>query len=384
MKSPNKERICSVTVMDTTTNLIRFDGSGVSNFVHEFNKVAASTIFRKEEDRKKDLALVISKLKAAPSKEGYHCVLGLSGGVDSTYLALFCKTHGIKPLCVHFDNGWNTEIAVQNIHSIVDKLGFDLKTFVMDWEEFRDIQLAFFKASVMDLEVPTDQFIFGALNKIAQESGIKYILSGNNIATEFVIPYDWKYDKFDLVNLKAIHRLFGKLPLRKMPALGKNRIYYYKTAAKIETISLLDLVGYKKKEAIALITQELDWKNYGDKHQESVFTRWFQGYYLPVKFNIDKRKAHLSNLILNGEMTREEALEALEKPPYDVAVQQEDCIYVSKKWGLTADEFLHFMQLPVKAHTAYPNDKTYMNYLKQRLYKKIPVALLRLIGLPRS
>jgi N-acetyl sugar amidotransferase len=380
----DENRMCSVTVMDTSTKLIQFDDEGVSNFVHDFNRVANQTIFRTEDERGKELNLLVAKLKGNASAEGYNCVLGLSGGVDSTFLAWFCKKHNINPLCVHFDNGWNTETAVQNIHSVIDKLKFDLKTFVMDWPEFRDIQLSFFKASVMDLEVPTDQFIFGALNKIAADSGIKYILSGNNIATEFVIPYDWKYDKFDLVNLKAIHNQFGKVKLKKMPALGKNKIHYFKTVAKIETIPLLDLVGYRKKDAIELITKELNWKSYGDKHQESIFTRWFQGYYLPVKFNIDKRKAHLSNLILNGELTRPEALELINRPAYDPILQQEDCTYVAKKWGLTEDEFKQYLHTPGKAHTAYPNDKTYWQYMKQRMYKKLPAFILRMAGPPNS
>jgi N-acetyl sugar amidotransferase len=372
----NTYKMCALSVMDTTTSLIRFDKSGVSNFVHDFNIAAKKTIFRNKSELDAELSSTVSKLKAFTSPEGYNCVLGLSGGVDSTYLAWFCKLNGIVPLCVHFDNGWNTEIAVKNIYSIVEKLGYDLKTFVIDWEEFSDIQLAYFKASVMDLEVPTDQFIFGALNKIAYENGIKYILSGNNIATEFVIPYDWKYDKFDLVNLKAIHKLFGKGKLRKLPALGKNQMYFYKLAG-IETVQVLDLVNYKKLEAIDVITRELGWKNYGDKHQESVFTRWFQGYYLPVKFGIDKRKAHLSNMILNGEMTREQALAKLAEPTYDPILQAEDNVYVAKKWGLTPEEFQYYFSQPTKAHSEYPNDKTFLNYQKQKFYKKLMRAPLQ-------
>ena len=351
-------KICSKTVMDTSTSLIEFDTEGISNFYYEFQNLAAHTIFREKSILEDQLNASILKMKSNPSKDGYHCLLGLSGGVDSTYLAYLCHKFGLNPLCVHFDNGWNTELAVQNIYAVINKYGYDLQTFIVDWIEFSDLQKSFFKASVMDLEVPTDQFIFGTLNKVAKEFGIKFILSGNNVATESILPKDWRYDKFDSINLKTIHNKFGEVSIKSVPFLGKFELHVFKKILKIEQINLLDLLNYKKQNAIEIITSEIGWRNYGGKHHESIFTRWFQGYYLPIKFNIDKRKAHLSNLILNGEITRDSALAELENPPYDLNLQKSDFEYVAKKWEIPINEFTAIFNSKPISHLDYDNDKT--------------------------
>jgi hypothetical protein len=257
---------------------------------------------------------------------------------------------------VHFDNGWNDELAVHNIERIVKHLGFQLETFVMNWPEFRDLQRSYFLASVLDLEVPTDHMIFGALYQIANRERIKYILSGNNFATEWLLPRSWYYPKLDLQNILGIHRRFGKVRLKKLPKLGIWQSTYYQRLKGIEEVRILDLIDYRKVEAKTLLQSEFKWRDYGGKHYESVFTRFYQGYILPTKFNIDKRKAHFSNLICNGEVTREEALAELRSPPYEPGRQIEDKRYVAKKLGWSEAEFEDILGLPPIAHDRYGTD----------------------------
>ncbi|WP_424963346.1 N-acetyl sugar amidotransferase [Ekhidna sp.] len=374
--------------MDTTTSQITFDEKGVCNYCRSFNEIAEKTIHRAEEIKSEELARAVEAVKKIGRNQEYDCILGLSGGVDSTYLAYLTSELGLRPLCVHFDNGWNSEIAVQNIHNIVNKLGFDLHTFVMDWDEFKDIQLSYFKASVLDLEVPTDQFIFAALYKIAKENGIRTILSGNNLATEFVLPFDWRYDKFDITNLKSIHAKYAKGRLRKLPKLGPIQRHWYEVALQIKDVKLLNLIAYKKLEVKKIISDKLGWKDYGGKHYESIFTRWYQGVYLPTKFSIDKRKAHLSNMILNGEITKDEALEELKNPTYDPSLQLEDNEYVAKKWGFSEAEFTKYMDLPPRDHRDFKTDKNFgyqIRFILFRLLTYLPIRCGRLLGLlPRQ
>ena len=294
-------------------------------------------------------------MRAAPGKDGYDCVLGLSGGVDSSYMAYVVKDLGLKPLVVHFDNGWNSELAVQNIEQIVTRLGLDLYTFVMDWEEFRDLQRSYFLASVIDLEVPTDHMIFGALHQIAAKKKIKYILAGTNVRTEWLLPRTWYYPKADLVNLRGIHRAFGTQPLKALPALGVWQVARYH-ASGIRSVRLLDLLDYDKPEAKRILMDEIGWRDYGGKHFESIFTRFYQGHILPRKWNVDKRKAHLSNLIYSGMETREAALTELDVPPYDPALQHEDARFVAKKLGWGVEEFGRILDAPNVPHEAYGTD----------------------------
>lgn len=375
-------RQCSNCVMDETTDQITFDQDGVCSFCQSFRQVAEKTILRPTEVKKQELAAKVDRIKTIGKKKKYDCILGLSGGVDSTYLAYLAKELGLRPLCVHFDNGWNSEIAVQNIHNIVNTLNYDLRTFVMDWEEFKDIQLAYFKASVLDLEVPTDQFIFAALYEIAHKHGIKTILSGNNLATEFVLPLDWRYNKFDLANLKEIHKRFGTGKLKKLPKLGQLQRHWYEVALQIKDVQLLNLVDYKKLEIKQIIGEKVGWQDYGGKHYESVFTRWYQGVYLPQKFSIDKRKAHLSNLILNNEIVKDQAMAELEQPTYDPLLQEEDNEYVAKKWGLSKIEFEEIMQRPPIDHDEYgTSDGTSYKvaFLLFRAVTYLPIRLGRLL-----
>jgi N-acetyl sugar amidotransferase len=357
---------CSISVMDTIADPdIKFDDKGICNYYYEYLDAAKSNIVLGDNGRLR-LKEIASQIKIRTKGEKYDCIVGLSGGADSTFLALLAKEIGLNPLLVHFDYGWNSELAVKNIESTVSKLGLDLYTYVMDWEEFKDLQRAYFKASVLDLDVPADHMIFGALFKVARKYNIKHILSGNNVATEHTLPKTWNYNKFDLKNLRDIHSKFGEGKLRKLPKLGLWYYAFYQLVKGINTYYLLNYVEYNKDDIKRVITEKLDWKDYGGKHHESVFTRFYQGYILPNKFGIDKRKAHLSNLIFAGQITKSEALEELGMPPYDLNMQKMDFEYVGKKLGFTLEEFDKILSLPNQSHLYFKTD------LEQRkLYFKI-------------
>ncbi|MGE0569250.1 MAG: N-acetyl sugar amidotransferase [Bacteroidia bacterium] len=345
---------CFRCVLDTTAPLISFDEKGVCNYCHNYDSIAAKTILRPPEVRKNELNVSLAEIKKRGKGKPYDCILGISGGVDSTYLAWLAKEFGLRPLLVHFDNGWNSELAVKNIENIVNVLGFDLHTHVINWEEFKDLQLAYLYASVVDTEVPTDQLIFASLHKIAWQKGIKSILNGNNVATEGIMPEGWNFSqKTDLVNLTTIHKKFGKRKLRNFPKLSLYHKYFYTNLSGIKSYKFLDLVDYNKDNAKKIIKDKLGWKDYGYKHYESVFTRFYQGYILPVKFNIDKRKAHLSSLICSGQITRQQALDELKQPPYPIEQQNEDRAFVIKKFELTEEEFDTIMKLPQVPHEHY-------------------------------
>jgi N-acetyl sugar amidotransferase len=347
-------QVCTKTVMDTTDPDIIFDADGACNYWHEYHAMAAKLPDRETRDRL--LAQTVAEIKAAGRGKRYDSLIGLSGGVDSSYLAHLAKRLGLRPLAVHFDNGWNSELAVGNIEMLVTKLGYDLETFVMDWDEFRDLQRAYFKASVVDLEVPTDHMILGALHKTASQHGIKHLLSGTNISTEWLLPKAWHYRKFDLANLKAIHHTYGELPLKRLPALGVWQQAYYQQVRGIRSVELLNLIDFNKAAAKAQLINELGWRDYGGKHFESIFTRFYQGYILPRKFGADKRRAHLSSLILSGQITRDEALRQLQQPTYDEALQQQDKAYIAKKLGFAIDEFEALLTQPNRTHEEFGTD----------------------------
>ena len=354
MFEPEVLRVCTKTVMDNTDPDISFDEQGVSSWWRDYHAILET---RPSGERRSELLEEsLRKIKESGKGKAQDCILGVSGGVDSSYMAYLAKKWSLRPLVVHFDNGWDDELAVSNIELILKKLGFPLHTFVMNWPELRDLQRAYFKASVLDLDVPTDHMIFGALYKIALEYGIKYILSGNNFATEWLLPPAWYYSKFDLVNLERIHQSFGELPMKHLPKLGVWQRLYYQQVKRIEDLRVLELIPYKKTEAMRLLTDEFGWRYYGGKHYESVFTRFYQGYILPTKYGIDKRKAHLSNLICNGEITRAEALEELAKPTDDPGRQKADKRYVAKKLGWSEWEFEDILALPPRPQAEFGND----------------------------
>ncbi|MFM6923862.1 MAG: N-acetyl sugar amidotransferase, partial [Ferruginibacter sp.] len=295
-------RQCSISVMDTIADPdIQFDEQGICNYYYEYLQKEKWFVPAKDEAPVK-LDAIVQQIKEAGAGKKYDCITGISGGVDSTYLCLKAKELGLRPLIVHFDNGWNSELAVRNIEQIIAKLGFDLYTLVVDWNEFKDLQLAYLKASVVDIEALTDHAIAGTLYKIAAENNIKYILSGYNIVTEAVLPSYWVFNKSDNVNIRDIHKKYGSRPLKTYPLFGMKERKYFAGVKGIESINLLNYLPYNKAAVKEIITRELGWRDYGGKHYESVFTRFYQGYILPVKFGIDKRKAHLSNLIFSGQL----------------------------------------------------------------------------------
>lgn len=351
----SRYQVCTRTVMDTSDPDIRFDADGISNYVAEFETFMEGLPPR--EARKAELERRLAQIKAEGKGKRYDCVLGLSGGVDSSYLAWLSKEWGLRPLVVHFDNGWNSELAVDNIERIVSHLGFELATHVINWEEFRDLQRSYFLASVVDIEVPTDNLIFGALFRLAAKHKVRTILSGTNYATEWLMPPRWNYRKNDAANIKAIQAQFGSRKLKELPILGVWNQGRYTILSGIVTWAPLDLIEYSKAGAKRRLMEELGWRDYGGKHYESVFTRFYQGYVLPKKFGIDKRRAHLSTLILNGEITRDEALAQLQQPTYDEDLQAEDRAYVRKKLGFTEEEFDRILAAEPVPHETYGTDE---------------------------
>jgi N-acetyl sugar amidotransferase len=348
-------RICVRCVMDVSDLEITFDDQGHCNHCRRAeaqikNKMPAYT------DGEYQLDRVVSRIKNAGRGKSYDCIVGVSGGVDSTYLAYTVKQLGLRPLAVHFDNGWNSELAVQNIEQTLQRLEIPLYTHVVDWEEFRDLQLAFLRASVPDAEIPTDHAIGALLHRTAARFGVRYIMSGTNVSTESILPLSWTYYVSDWKYIRGIHKRFGLRPLRTYPSSSLARYIWRILGRRIRTISLLNSIPYDRATAVNVLERELGWRNYGAKHHESIYTRFFQSYILPRKFNIDKRRAHYSSLIMSGQMTREEAIVAMEEPIADARLLAEDRVYVVKKLNISDDEFESIMQSPVRSYRDYDND----------------------------
>jgi len=343
-------RQCAVSVMDTIADTdIRFDEQGISNYYYDYKRAEKESVFRGEEGAARMQAMV-DVIKKEGEGKPYDCIMGLSGGVDSTYIAMLAKQYGLRPLAVHFDNGWNSELAVMNIENIVTKLGFDLFTYVINWEEFKDLQLAYLQASVVDIEAITDHAIFATLYRMAGERNIKYILSGTNVQTENTLPKSWIFPKTDHINIKAIHKAFGTVPLTNYPFMDMKVKRYYQNIKGVQSWSMLNYLDYNKQKVKDLIQKELGWRDYGGKHYESVWTRFYQGYILPTKFKIDKRKAHLSDLIFSGQITKEQAMEELKTPMYDAEQFKTDYDFVLKKLGLTHEAFQAILAAPPRSH----------------------------------
>jgi N-acetyl sugar amidotransferase len=360
-------RQCTKTVMDNIADPdIHFDENGICNYYHEYMEVAKTQLYT-EADGRLQLESLVNSIKKNGEGKPYDCLIGLSGGVDSSYVAYIVKQYGLRPLAVHLDNGWNAELAVKNIEQIINKLNIDLYTLVINWQEFRDIQLSYLQASVVDIEVVSDHAIFATMYKLAKEKNIGYIISGTNMVTEHIMPPSWLYRKMDAANLKDIHRTYGKLPLKTYPIFNFRKQVYYSALLKLRPVSILNYLPYKKEEAKALLIKELGWRDYGGKHYESVFTKFFQAYILPVKFGIDKRKAHLSNLVCSGQLSRQAALLELQKPLLTPEEEKTDKEYVLKKLGLSVEAFEQIMQLPRRQHTDFKTDTAmhnrYMNLL---------------------
>lgn len=363
-------KICTKTIMDNVSDPdIIFDENGVSNYVRIYDERIKRRVPPKSEAPAK-LEAILNEIKAAGKGKQYDCLLGVSGGVDSSYTAYLTKKFGLRPLAVHLDNGWDSELAVSNIHKLLKLLDIDLFTEVLDWEEFKKLQISFLKASTPDAEIPTDHAIWGCLYRVASKYNIKYIISGTNIRTEGIQPKYWSQGHLDWLYLKDVNNRFEKSDLSKFPGLTYAKLFYYIVLRKIKKVNILDYVDYNKSEAMKILQDELGWKYYGGKHYESIYTRVFQGYILPKKFNIDKRRAHLSTLICSGEITRDEALEEIKKDPYpDQELKKNDYEYTIKKFGLTEKEFENIMNLPLKTINDYNNGNKYMDFL-YKIYRK--------------
>lgn len=344
-------RQCSLTVMDTIADPeIKFDKDGISNYAKDFFDQYSINI---PDDKEARLEQLIETIKQTGRHKKYDCLTGISGGVDSSYLIYKAKEWGLRPLIVHFDNGWNTEISVRNINNIIQKTGFDLYTIVVDWDEFKDLQISYIKAGVVDIEVPTDHAIYATWLKLSQKFGIKYVLNGNNYLTESIMPSSWNFTKTDSVNLLNIHKKFGTVPLKTYPYVTPLKQLFYSNFLNLNVVKPLNLIDYNKEKAKDKLINYFSWSDYGGKHYESLYTKFYQAYILPEKFFIDKRKAHLSNLILSKQMAKEDAVEELKNPlysPYDLAIDKE---YFLKKLGLSTGFLEEYLNRPPVSHTVY-------------------------------
>ncbi len=332
-------KICTNCVMDTTDSKIEFDVNGVCDFCNDYkNNVLPN--WNPVEDNP-ELERIASEMRNAGKGKKYDCIIGLSGGTDSSYLCYIAKEKmKLRPLVFVVDTGWNLNVAVENIERIVRTLDLDMYTEVVNWNEMKDLQLAFFRSQVPYQDLPQDHAIFAALYNYAVKHGIKYVLTGANTATEGIRPpIEWVYQN-DITFIKDVHKKFGKRSLKTFPLCGmiKYRLFYpYFKGMK--RVAPLNLIPYNKEEVQVFLNEKFGWEKYANKHYENVFTRFYEGYYLPYKFGYDKRKCYFSNMILTGDMTREAALDELNQSPYSEEMINEDKEYIAKKLGITTEEF---------------------------------------------
>ncbi len=366
-------QICTRCVMDTTDPEINFDSKGECNHCREATVKLSKGWFPNEGGHRK-LTAITEEIKANRGNNEYDSIIGVSGGIDSSYLLHLAKVEmKLNPLVVHVDAGWNSQIAVNNIEKMVKKLDLDLLTYVVDWNEIRELQVAFLKSSLANQDVPQDHAFFAKLYQVADENNIACTITGSNLTSESILPKSWGYDASDSIQIKAIFRKFGRGKLKNYPIMSwwKNKIYW-PYIKKINVVKPLNFIDYNKNEAIEFLQKNYDWKYYGGKHHESKWTKFFQAYYLPSKFGFDKRKAHISSMIVAEQVTREEALQELEQPLYDSVELREDISYVEKKLGLSEGELKALMKLPNKCYTDYANDRKIISF-----FRKIKRALGR-------
>jgi len=352
-KSP-VHQVCTRCVMDTSDPDIKFDENGVCNHCIEFDVVTRRNWYPNDEGRRR-LSIMVEQIITAGRGQDYDCILGLSGGVDSSYLAIKLQDWGLRPLVVHVDAGWNSELAVANIEAIVKYCNYDLHTHVVDWEVMRDLQLAYLRAGIPNQDVPQDHIFFSSLYHFAVGNGIRYILSGGNVATEGIFPKSWHGSAMDAVNLKAIHRKFSDQPLRSYRTISFFQYYiWYPFVKRLRTVRPLNYMPYDKSRAIEALVKTVGYKPYERKHGESQFTKLFQNYYLPKRFGYDKRRPHLSSLIVSGQMTREEALDKLAEPLYAPEELEIDIAYFCKKLRISRQQFDEFVNAERRSHADFP------------------------------
>jgi N-acetyl sugar amidotransferase len=362
--------------MDTTDSKITFDEKGVCDFCNDYyNNILPH--WKAQLENTDLLMQTAAKIKEDTKGQKYDCIIGMSGGVDSSYLCYIAKeVMGLNPLIYVVDTGWNLDVANENIDRIVNALGLDMYKEVVDWEEMKDLQLAFFKAQVPYQDLPQDHAIFAGLYNYAVKNKIKYVLTGANNATECIRPpIEWVYQN-DLKMIRDIHKKFGTRPLKNLPMCGmlKYRIYYPYVKG-MKRVAPLNMVEYDKEKVKAFLVERFGWQPYENKHYENIFTRFYEGYYLPHKFGYDKRKCYFSNEILAGTMTREQALAELEQSPYDEETMMSDMAFIAEKLGITTEEFKTIIE---------GEKKTFMDYKNSWKTIQLGTVVLRKLGIEKK
>ena len=370
-------QICSNCVMDTSDIAISFDAKGVCDHCHGYWK-GVEPNWHTDERGRKQLVEIVERIKADGKGKEFDCILGLSGGLDSSYmLHLIVKEYGLRPLVFHVDGGWNTDIAVNNIQMLVEKLGLDLYTEVINWPDMRDFQLAFFKSGVPHLDIPQDHAFIATLYHFANENGVKYIINGGNYSTECVRnPLQWLYYGTDMRQLNDIRKQFCTRPLEHFPF---SSVFFHKIYLRyirgVQVVKPLNLMPYTKKIAIDTLSNTYGWKAYPQKHFESRFTKFYEGYWLPTRFGFDTRRVQYSSLILTGQMTRDEALKALEKPAYDPANIESEFEYIATKLGIGVAELRQYHEMPLKSYKDYANVSWFFD---------VGARVMKFLGLERA
>jgi N-acetyl sugar amidotransferase len=366
MKS--KYQCCGQCIMDTSDPNIIFDAKGVCNHCHNYLRVNQVSLLER-----KSFEAQLDVMRAQGGE--YQCVIGVSGGLDSTFLLLHAvRDLGLKPLAVHVDNGWNNGLANKNIARLCEILSIDLHTVVLDWSEFRLMQLAILEAGVPDLEAPTDLFINYTLRSVAKKFKIKYIMSGTNPQTEAVMGSTWSYGQRDPIYLSSLYTRFaGKAP-RKLPFKNWYFSILEQSTGALEIVRPLKFISYSRQEAVKRCKREVEWREYPRKHGESFITRFYQNYFLPVRFGFDKRRAHYSALILNGEITREDAITALSSDPISGPEVSAEIDYFCRKLEITRAKFDFFMNKPLKFHTEYSSIKNLFVYRVGKNFKRLLIS----------
>ncbi len=373
----NEYLICSNCVMDTTDSKIAFDEHGVCDHCNTFYK-DIKPIWNTGDRGWANITKIADQIKKEGEGKDFDCIIGMSGGIDSSYLVYLAKEKlGLRPLVFHVDAGWNSEQAVSNIEQIVDRLGLDLYTEVIDWEEMKDLQLSFFKAGVSHTDTPQDHAFFATMYKFAAKYKIKHILTGGNFSTECIRnPLEWMYFQSDARQIKDIHSQFGRKPLKKFPLTN---ILWHKVYLPyirgIKVYRPLDFLEYDKEKATQYLVDNLGYQRYAQKHFESRFTKFYEGYWLPKKFGYDTRKVQYSSLILTGQMTRDEALEKLKTPAFNEDEIEHDFEYIATKLGIEVGELQEYMDAP---------NKTYKDYKSQQWLYDIGAKAMRFLGLEKG
>lgn len=363
--------------MDTTDSRIEFDDNGVCDHCRGF-KTHVEPNWHTDERGEAELMQIARRIRESGKGRDFDCILGMSGGLDSSYMLHIAVTKmGLRPLVFHVDGGWNTRIAVQNIENTVEKLGLDLFTEVIDWEEMKDFQLAYFKSGLPNIDIPQDHAFIATLNNFALKHNIKYILNGQNFSTECVRnPLEWIYYGTDMAQIHDVQRRFGTRPFKNYPLSSIfNNKFYLPYVRRIQMVRPLNLVPYIKSEALKTMSELYGWEAYPQKHFESRFTRFYEGYWLPARFGYDTRKVQFSSLILTGQMTRDQALEQLKQPAIPPDQAERELEFVATKLGISVDELIGYRDMPLK---------TYRDYASQHRYFEMGAKLLRLVGIERS